>query len=675
MLKIRYLIHAAVLAIVAILSQGAANCQQSGAPGPKRASSADTEMLLAGGEQTVVTASRKVQKVRDVPSAVTIITEEEIHASGARTVIDLLRYVPGLDVFESNSTVANVSSRSFNKSFANGILVMVDGRSIYQDLYGGVYWNTVPLLLSRIKRIEVVRGPGSVLFGANAFNGVINIITKTPLEMEAAPAKTSLRALAGEYNTYNVEVQTTTGKPNDFAVSVGAAGDGSIGFGKREPGQARDSYTMPVLTLDVQKQFRRGNLLMSAGNADATADFSQDIFAHDANWHTNYLDIGYSEDKGPHPFSLRGYFNSTYVTTTNAVVQEAETSNFEAQQQVRLSRQHMLVYGANVRESVIRAPELETGDHHFGQYSGFVQDDIRLGAHTQLFAGARYDQDTAYGNNLSPRFSLIHHPDKQQTVRLSTGTAFRAPSAIELYLNTPINILPNATTQILGNPHIRPESITSYELGYRRDLPNGHVAINSFYNVVAHKIDLVTTSTFPSPPYPAGVPSVLQYANTSGGEYYGFELESELQPARGVRLLLNYSFQDKAPGGALLTDLAPKHKFNFLLSGPLGGNWEGFLGGHINGTASTFYDGTNSNVPIPAYFRMDARIGYRFGPTGTTGKSDSDRSSIRPWMASIAVSNLLGADHQEYPVALNNPASLSAARQKRMVYFLLEGKF
>src|SRR5690349_16172401 len=101
-----------------------------------RNSSANNELLLAGGEQTITTASKKAQKASEVPSAVTVITEEDIRASGASTLLDVLRSVPGVDVMEMNRGIANVSIRGFNQQFANKLLVMIDGRSIYQDIYG-----------------------------------------------------------------------------------------------------------------------------------------------------------------------------------------------------------------------------------------------------------------------------------------------------------------------------------------------------------------------------------------------------------------------------------------------------------------------------------------------------------------------------------------------------------
>src|SRR6202040_2579554 len=132
----------------------------------------------------VTSVSKKEQKLSQTPAAVFVITQEDIRRSGATNIPDLLRMVPGLDVAQINANTWAISARGFNLQFANKLLVLVDGRAVYTPLFGGVYWDTVDVPLEDIDRIEVIRGPGGTVWGANAVNGVINIITKSAADTQ-----------------------------------------------------------------------------------------------------------------------------------------------------------------------------------------------------------------------------------------------------------------------------------------------------------------------------------------------------------------------------------------------------------------------------------------------------------------------------------------------------------
>ncbi len=146
--------------------------QQSG----KNLAQASLEDLL---NIQVTSVSKKEQKLSRTPAAVFVITQEDIRRSAATSIPDLLRMVPGLDVAQINANTWAISARGFNSQFANKLLVLVDGRAVYTPLFGGVYWDTVDVPLEDIEQIEVIRGPGGTVWGANAVNGVINIITKS----------------------------------------------------------------------------------------------------------------------------------------------------------------------------------------------------------------------------------------------------------------------------------------------------------------------------------------------------------------------------------------------------------------------------------------------------------------------------------------------------------------
>ncbi|HDL65127.1 MAG TPA: TonB-dependent receptor, partial [Proteobacteria bacterium] len=163
----------------------------------------------------VITPARIAQPITEAPSSVSVITAEEIHRSGLTNIPDILRRLAGVDVMALSPSDINVGIRGLNGTVSNKILVMIDGRSVYMDFYGTTIWSTLPILLEEIKRIEVVRGPGSALYGANAFSGVINIITKTPEEQK----DTLISASAGTNNTYQ-GTAITAGNLNDLGYKL-----------------------------------------------------------------------------------------------------------------------------------------------------------------------------------------------------------------------------------------------------------------------------------------------------------------------------------------------------------------------------------------------------------------------------------------------------------------------
>ncbi|HLK54948.1 MAG TPA: TonB-dependent receptor [Chthonomonadaceae bacterium] len=620
-----------------------------------RTSSADTELLLAG--DTVVTASKKAQKASDVPAAVTVITEEDIRASGAVTILDLLRSVPGVDVMEMNRGVANVSIRGFNGQYANKLLVMVDGRSIYQDIYGNILWSANPLLISRIKRIEIVRGPGSALYGANAFNGVINIITKTPAEMAKDPAKTSVRSLVGEQNSTLTEIQTTAGKARDWSYSLGAGYNRTDGFGGRQPGQVRDSYTVPVLTFDAEKRLKRGNLWLAAGNSEAISDYNGGLSLQDGAWHTSYVSLTYSEDKVKNPIMARVFGNFFYLDEPGRRDASSQTYDFEAQQSRDLSRQHSLVYGLSYRQ--IQAFTFVTGSNQQDLFALYGQDDFHLARQTHLFAGVRLDDHSVYGVTFTPRVSLVHHLSQKQSLRLSYGTSFRDPSIVDTYLNYQYPIAPGVVGTATGNPALKPEKVTSYELGYRKEIPGGHLGVNLFYNQITDLITTTATAFAPSPPFPPGIATATSYINGGGATAVGLELESEFRIARGVRGLFNYSYQDVEGSDGERVDLSPQHKFNVGVQANLSSHIESYLGVHFVG-ASVFHDTTV--LPIHAYARVDARLGYRFG------------TKSRPWTISAVAINLFDDKHLEFPMGTSAGTATESTPQRRTLYLMVTGK-
>ncbi|WP_348223748.1 TonB-dependent receptor [Capsulimonas sp.] len=621
----------------------------------ERDTSADMELLMAG-DVMIVTASKTAQHISDSPAAVTVITAEQIQQSGATTIAELMRSVPGADVMEPNKSQANIAIRGFNNVYSNKILVMIDGRSINEDIEGNVFWNTEPLLLSRIARIEVVRGPGSVLYGADAFGGVINIITKTPMELLADGKRMSAAAAYGEHTSTFIEAANTQGKIGDWAVTVGAGYHGSKGFGDRQPDKVRDSFSTPILTVDAQKQTSRGSLAFSASNSDAKADLSVQTNVEDGNWHTNSFTLTYNEDKGPNPIMARIYRNSLQLKGSEFDL-DARIVNVDLQQQRQISARHQLLYGGSYRQGEFQATPTGSGRHSENLASVFIQDQILIDSRTNLFAGVRWDNNSVYGSQVSPRLSVVRHLPKEQTLRLSYGTAFRAPTLLDTFVNYSSPLLPGVNLNIIGNTGLKPEKVSSFEAGYRKDLATGYVGLNLFYNDVTDLIGNTVTQYAPAP-YPAGIPTTVQWVNQGKARAVGFELESGFSLPHGAHGLFNYAFQNVTYQNGEQVIYSPHHKINLVLNTDERRRVTGYLAAHFVGASS------DPPATLRAYTTVDARLGYRVG------------GLANPWTVSLSATNLLDDRHSEYVDSLSAMApSKSAEAQRRTLWFRADGKF
>lgn len=624
--------------------------------------SSDTELLLSD-DAVVTTATKTVQKVGDSPSAITVIDEKTIRLSGATTIPELLRLVPGVNVTEINQSEYDVGMRGFNQIESNKLLVMVDGRPIYQDIYGNVDWDEIPLLISQIKRIEVVRGPGSALYGANAFDGVINIITKTPLEMVDPEAPATVRVAAGQQSSLYSEVTATQGKPSDWAVSVGAADNQTAGFMPDKTGYDHDGYRIPIVTLDAEKSMGQGDLRLSAGGLQGKADFLDPVAAsQDADSDSYYTSLTYSQTKVRNPITARFYTDSSNEPFWLLSEAQDQRSDFDFQQEVPTNRLHDIVYGVSYRYDRTKFGYTGPGWHNQDIWSLYAQDEYHAGPATNLFTGIRFDDQSQYGSAITPRISLVHHLADDQTLRLSYGTAFRAPTVLESYLGIAVPYGP-LTFTLSGNSNLKPEQIQSLEFGYRKDFTRGDVGITAYDNWAHDLIQFVATQFAPSPPFPPDIETGVGLMNIGQAHVRGVEFESEYRLAQGVKAIFNYSYEDARDSNGQLLALAPPYSTaNFAIRADLPNRFTGWLSVHSVGSTSEPGETPSYNQSVGSYTQVDARIGYRFGPKD------------QPMYFSVGATNLFNDGHYEYPQQDGIIGVPTAARIGRTYWVMIDGK-
>jgi len=534
-------------------------------------------------EETVVTASREAQSPLDAPNSTSIITEQDIRLSGITKIPELLRRLAGVDIMETTGSQTEVSLRGFNQRLSNKVLVLVDGRSVYVDLIGATLWATLSIAVEDIERIEVVRGPGSALYGADAFNGVINIITKKPGE-----GGSGFNAGYGNDGTSHGSVWAS-GRDKELAYRISAGYD-YLPRWSREVPPGRSDVQLANTDQNMSQQTERidGTVSRTLGK-DVTVSLQGGF----ASGSTEILGIGPINDlilpfqagdlsatlHSKH-FEARVFWNryqgdnslnaaylgqSLLPSSYNLNVVDAETQyidDFETGKGIH----HDLHIGLNYRLKEVSwtyqaAQELE---NHGGF---FVHDEVKLGKRFAVVGDYRADYDP-YLNGIiqSPRGSVLFHPSSQSTIRALVGTAVRTPDFLEEYVGIPVQ-LPVAGGALISegqrsdNPSfkLKPEQILSTELGYLNSESDYFTVDTSvFYNHADNLIELapnraITVGDLANPQVPTQpsdstgfYPLFLGGFENQCQQYnvYGAELGARVFPMEGVDFYANTTLMD-----------------------------------------------------------------------------------------------------------------------------------
>ncbi|MCP4807847.1 MAG: TonB-dependent receptor [Proteobacteria bacterium] len=541
-------------------------------------------------ERVVVTASRYGQDPLDAPSAITVLTAEDIAMSSAVSIPELLTRVPGLDVMQLTAAQGDVSARGFNRRLSNKLLVLIDGRSVYLDFIGSTLWEALPVSLEEIERIEVIRGPGSASYGANAFAGVVNIITKTPGD----PANDNVVRLgAGTKGTLSGSAMLS-GREAGMGYRFSAGYDQLGRWARRVDLAERPDLMSPLDDQDVSLDMLRANgqvdwrvgeqgfLSVSGGVASGMTEFVslgalREFYLEQDNVYAR-TDIGWGRLHGRVFYNrLDGMAGNWYETvggTTTAaelrsdVLDATVDGNFDLGQ----SGNHTLLVGANYRYKAIAWGFLDA-DHTQHHVGGFVQEESRFGP-VLVNAAVRVDKHPLIDNPIpSPRLALVTRLGEGRSLRVNAGTAFRTPTFMESYANLYIATdVDGVWANTLGDPELAPERIASVEVGFLEqssDVFRGELAAYGFQ--VDNLIDLSGLDTSAKPfdgfddetgSYIAGTSSFINEAPIFRG--IGAEASAEYFGIDGLDLYANYAYeriaeleQDKAIGRA-----TPRHKVN-----------------------------------------------------------------------------------------------------------------
>jgi iron complex outermembrane receptor protein len=577
----------------------------------------------------ITSASRKEQRADAVPGAVYVISQDDIRRSGMTTVPELLRLVPGLQVAQINSNKWAVSSRGFNGLFSNKLLVLVDGRSIYDPLNSGQFLETEDLILEDIDRIEVVRGPGGAIWGANAVNGVINIITKQTGDTQGASVRMSAGTLervqgsvryGGSIGSvlYRVFTQWSDHGDTLLADRQTPAGDSWSAFasGFRADWKANHNAFMFESNFSAA---RLDALWLTFGpplpGAPSTLGSSDTQVVNVLGRWTHSWDSG-------SVLQVQSFFDSRPRFEPETQQSLEKTSDLDVQYRTKLWSRHDVVVGTGSRmtrenlggSSIVSLTPSESTRVISNM---FVQDEIAVaGNRVHVTLGSKLEHDTFASWGVQPTARVMWDLPRRQHAWAAVSRALRTPAPIDLGIRVNFAEIPNAhglPTEIglMGNPGYQTERVLSSEVGYRVDL--GTTVTFDIAGFSNHYTGLQTNE--PMLPYlelVPGPPHVLvatQYENLLDADTAGIELAGRWQPVRVWRLDGSYTGFRFTPhvdpvsrdlAAATADDTAPRQQWQIHSSVSLGPRAE------ID--AAFFRVGALQQLSVAAYSRVDARL-------------------------------------------------------------------
>ncbi|MEO8033780.1 MAG: TonB-dependent receptor, partial [Acidobacteriota bacterium] len=582
----------------------------------------------------VTSVSRKAQKVADTAAAVFVITEEDIRRSGATSIPEVLRVVPGLDVARINGNTWAISARGSNGQYANKLLVMIDGRSVYSPLFSGVYWEVQDTLLEDVDRIEVIRGPGGTLWGANAVNGIINIITKHSVETKGAlvSAEGGLAqgsSIAGRFGgaighngSYRVY-----GKTFDRPASIEglrASHDawtlGRGGFRADWTSRRGDNFTAQA------DAFRGAETALGAFDPlEPFADRAslKHVTGEDAQVRWTAVQSSRSDIR------VQASYDSS-SRSQPAVDLDHHAFDADFQQHWKLGDVNDVVWGVAYRRWKDQAGggglRLIRPSDDQSISSAFLQDEAQLRPHLRLTVGTKLQYDVVSRLQFQPTVRLLFKASDRQTTWVAATSAVRTPSELELYGRVNIGAYPDGTGKtalivLTGNPELKPERILTFEAGYRLQLiPNLVFDATAFHNRMSGLV--ATGAGQPFRDASGGMVAPIGFTNRLNGSADGAEFLFTDSVSRNWNVAFGYSFYRS--GLEFRDASAPRHQAqvrSFVR-----------LSEHVELDGAAFYVGSLGS-DVPSYVRLDAQLAWR---------------SERRWTVSVAGQNLLEPRHMEF---------------------------
>jgi len=537
----------------------------------------------------VTSVAKKAQSLNDAPAAAFVISNEDIKRSGATNIPDALRLAPGLDVSKIDSNKWAVTSRGFNGRRANKLLVLIDGRSAYTRSFAGVYWENQDVMMEDVDRIEVIRGPGATLWGANAVNGVINIITKNSSKTQGFLVNAgggteeqgfgSLRygTKFGEDTTARAYVKGFKRDSNTHLTGDSAGDD----WDKVQGGFRLDSQLNPKDALTFQGDIYQSNINQSSIYSQIAPPFF--LTQNDKTRATG----GNLLSRLQHTFSptsnyqLQFYYDS-YTRDESALFESRDTLDLDFQHRFNLLDRNDIVWGANYRfgHDKLLGRKIQNGTTPFNLnpvsvddqvFSGFIQDELTLiDNKLWLTIGSKFEHNDYSGFEGQPSARVMWAPHTQHRLWAGVSRAVRTPSRAEQGLTAFTGVIPPNQTlpfpvEIItkGSPNFMSEEVISYEAGYRTSFSKSvSLDVTGFYNDYRNlRQGAQEALDLSGLPFGQPVVAPLSFTNGLKAKTYGIEIASVWQMLEWWRWDLSYSWLHmKLEASDSITPVSPQQR-------------------------------------------------------------------------------------------------------------------
>jgi iron complex outermembrane receptor protein len=629
----------------------------------------------------VTSAAKKQQKLSNVPAAIFVISREDIRRSGATSIPDLLRIVPGLEVAEVNPSTWAITARGFNGQYSNKLLVLVDGRSVYTPIFGGVFWDHQATPLALVERIEVIRGPGAAIWGANAVNGVVNIITRRAASTQGAALLLQAGSQEhgfgvgryggriGDHGWYRMHVdamETGDNRTSDHP-------DAQDGWRRFQAGFRADDDLTNQDDLTVQGQVVRG----SEGELATTiVSFTPPLTKNLGlqNIFFNWSLLGRWKHNRPtgSSTSLQMYFDR-FTRTDTTVGGGQNTLDLDFQQRL-LHRRHDVVWGLGYRYTSDQLPALwriAFRPENLGAsvFNSFLQDDITVaGDRLHVILGTKLEHEYYNGWNLQPTVRAAWTPGERATLWAALSYAERTPTRTETGIRWNTAAYPGpdqvpVLTSLFGTPDQQNEHLTATEAGVRRQFSDrvtfdGSAFFNRYTQLASIEQGPPRLETDPSPLH---ILLPFTFANRLQGETHGLELFGQLKLANRWTLSPGYTFlamhlrplpPASGANAGLTTTFdtvgnAPTQQAQLRSTVMLQRQWQWGVTG--------YFVGRLPSPRLPSYTRLDSQLTWR----------PSEHLSLM-----LVGQNLLRKAHQEYadPELTVTPSLVPRSAFARLVW-------
>ncbi|MET0988961.1 MAG: TonB-dependent receptor [Steroidobacteraceae bacterium] len=577
----------------------------------------------------VTSVSRKQEQLLDAPAAIAVLTSEDIRRSGATTLPETLRGVPGLHVAQINASEWAISSRGFSSVNSEKLLVLTDSRSIYTPLYSGVFWDAQDYLLADIDRIEVIRGPGATQWGSNAVNGVINIQTKHAKDTQGpyveVGAGDELQTLIGaRYGAQFAEdgYVRVYGKYADHDSTPNDVAQSDDGWHTSRFGLRADWQFSEVDSLTLQGDIYRGEVGQHApsinviGRPGPTGDLEVDLRGGNILGRWQRMLVGGSD------LQLRVYYDHTRREDAS-YDDRLDTIDIDFQHHFQFAQRHDIVWGVAYRTMDNRnegkgifalQPRSSTDD----LISGFVQDEIALSDVLHITFGSKVEHNDFSGVEIQPSVRAAWRVAPDHILWAAIARAVRVPTRIERDIAVDAsNPTDDPVFRLLGNDDFDAEELLAYELGHRwqaRD--NVFIDAAVFYNSYDNLATLELSTPFAATSGQVVIP--LRNENQMDGVARGLETQLTYALLPSLRLTASYTYVDleldpsglDLNRGAFLEGSTPKHQFTLRSQWDLPAGWQlDAQWRHLSDIESMpeIVDGTG----IDGYSELDVRVAWR----------------------------------------------------------------